>query len=332
MEIFSFSHLTLMQYTGGGIIPEDPDPQGKKVRRMNRLELRARSIYPEISHSEQLAAEYFVKNQEHIFQHPLSVLAKLSGTSQGAWVRFCKSMGYSGMKELKKAFFDEINRVTDEDGITQRPFLDVQDFSSIEEIAEVVGSSCMEAIRMTRRLFDAQTMERAADAIIHASSVRLYGVGASGTVAADLYQKLLRMGYHVNYSPDFHVAFTYLITASRQDVAVLVSNSGETPEILTAADLLRKGGATVIGITKHMPNSLIAKCDYVLYMDSPEVVDRSGAVSSRVAQMLLTDILFITIANRDYARISVNLSRGNSVMKAAAEKRRRSRTPPAPVE
>lgn len=296
---------------------------------MNRIELRARSVYPEISHSEQLAADYFIQNQEDIFQHPLSVLAQLSGTSQGAWVRFCKSMGYSGMKELKKAFFDEIRKGVGADGISSRPFMDVQNFSSVEDIAEVVSSSCMEAIRMTHRLFDGDVMSQAADALIRADAVRLYGIGASGTVAADLYQKLLRMGYHVNYSADFHVAFTYLVTATEKDAAVLISNSGETPEILTAADLLKKNGATIIGITQHAPNALIAKCDHVLYMDSPEVSDRSGAVSSRVAQMLLTDILFTTVANRDYDRISSNLQRGNFLMKAAAEKRRKTSILPA---
>lgn len=289
---------------------------------MNRIELRARSIYPAISRSEQLAADYFIQNQEKIFQHSLSVLAEQSGTSQGAWVRFCKSMGYSGMKELKKAFFDEIQKSTAVDGKTSRPFMDIQDFSSVTDIAELVSAECIEAIRMTRGLFDAEVMERAADTIIRAGSVRLYGVGASGTVAMDLYQKLLRVGYRVDYAADFHVALTYMITATDKDAAVLISNSGETPEILMAADILQKNGVSVIGITKHTPNSLIAKCSHVLYMDSPEVSDRSGAISSRAAQMLLSDILFTTVASRDYARVAVNLQKSNFVMRTTSEKRR----------
>ena len=289
---------------------------------MNRIELRARSIYPAISRSEQLAADYFIQNQEKIFQHPLSVLAEQSGTSQGAWVRFCKSMGYSGMKELKKAFFDEIQKSTAVDGKTSRPFMDIQDFASVTDIAELVSAECIEAIRMTRGLFDAEVMELAADTIIRAGSVRLYGVGASGTVAMDLYQKLLRVGYRVDCAADFHVALTYMITATDKDAAVLISNSGETPEILMAADILQKNGVSVIGITKHTPNSLIAKCSHVLYMDSPEVSDRSGAISSRAAQMLLSDILFTAVASRDYARVAVNLQKSNFVMRTTSEKRR----------
>lgn len=73
---------------------------------MTTIELKAQSIYPEISRSEQLAADYFIKNKEDIFKYPLAALAERSGTSQGAWVRFCKSMGYDGLKGLKKALFN----------------------------------------------------------------------------------------------------------------------------------------------------------------------------------------------------------------------------------
>lgn len=290
---------------------------------MNRIELRARSIYPSISHSEQKAADYFIQNQEHIFQHPLSVLAQLSDTSQGAWVRFCKSMGYSGMKELKKAFFDELRRSTEADGITSLPFRDIRDLNSVTEVADLVSSSCIEAIRMTRRLFDPQTMEAAADALIHAKSVRLFGEGASGIVAGDLYQKLLRLGYSTFFAPDFHVALTYLITSGPGDVAVIISNSGETPEVLMAAEFLQKSGTPIIAITSNQPSALIAKCTHVLYMDSPETIQRSGAISSRAAQMLVTDMLFTAVASRDYDRVAEYLRKTNSVFKTTLEQRKK---------
>ena len=38
---------------------------------MTGIELKAKSIYPEISKSEQLAADYFMKSKEDIFKYPL---------------------------------------------------------------------------------------------------------------------------------------------------------------------------------------------------------------------------------------------------------------------
>lgn len=287
---------------------------------MTALELKAKSIYPEISKSEQLAADYFIRNKDHIFKYPLASLAKMSGTSQGAWVRFCKSMGYDGLKGLKKALFDETSKSTAAVKKPEIRFTDVQDFASVSSIAENVCNSCIEAIHMTHRLFDEEIMEKAAQCIIRARSVKLFGISASGLVASDFCQKLLRIGYNVDYASDYHVALTYAATSTAQDAALLFSNSGETPEILQAADILKGNGTTVIGITKHTLNPLAQKCDYVLYMDSPEIYKRSGATSSRIAQLFLSDILFTTIANHDYANIEDNLEKSYSIIKTSAQK------------
>ncbi|MCI8401927.1 MAG: MurR/RpiR family transcriptional regulator [Lachnospiraceae bacterium] len=269
----------------------------------------------------------FIQNQEHVFQHPLALLAEMSGTSQGAWIRFCKSMGYSGMKDLKKALFDETSRSADDSGQAPVRFTDVQDFSSVSAIAENVCASCIEAIRMTHLLFDETVMTQAADSIIRSDSVKLYGIGASGLIAQDLYQKLLRIGCHTDFTPDFHVAMTYIATSTPNDTAVLISHSGETPEVLHAAEFLRKNGTPIIGITKNAPSSLAAIADYILFMDSPEVHSRSGAISSRAAQFLLSDILFTTVANRNYANIEGHLESTYAIFPSSPHKQRRDHLP-----
>ena len=55
---------------------------------MATIELEVKKIYPDISKSEQRAADFFLNNKEAIFHYPLATLAKMSKTSQGAWVRF----------------------------------------------------------------------------------------------------------------------------------------------------------------------------------------------------------------------------------------------------
>lgn len=287
---------------------------------MTTIELKAQSIYSEISKSEQLAADYFIKNKEDIFKYPLASLANRSGTSQGAWVRFCKSMGYDGLKSLKKALFDETTKSNAKERSTKVLFTDVQDFASVAAIADSIHNNYIASIDMTYQLFDEEVMECAARCIIRARAVRLFGIGASGLVACDLYQKLLRIGYNVSFDTDYHVAFTYATTSTSEDAALLFSNSGETSEILSVADILKKNNTTVIGITKHTSNSLTRKCDYVLSMNSLEINKRSGATSSRIAQLFLSDILFTAIANQDYANVESNLEKSYSLHTANFKK------------
>lgn len=69
-------------------------------------------------------------------------------------------------------------------------------------MAEAVKTSSICAIEDTIKLLDSASVEKAASSIIHADTVRLFGVGASGLVAQDLYYKLIRVGKSVVFAQD----------------------------------------------------------------------------------------------------------------------------------
>ena len=72
----------------------------------------------------------------------------MSKTSQGAWVRFCKSLGYDGMKSLKNALFNEINNAKEEADENAIEFSDSLDMIfGIETIYCVKDKDIIENIR-----------------------------------------------------------------------------------------------------------------------------------------------------------------------------------------
>ena len=103
----------------------------------------------------------------------------MSKTSQGACVRFCKSLGYDGMKSLKNALFNEINNAKEEADENAIEFSDIHECSSISAIAKNVCNSSASAIHMTYQLLDESLEEKVAELVIHARSIRLFGLGAS---------------------------------------------------------------------------------------------------------------------------------------------------------
>ncbi|MFR5782440.1 MAG: MurR/RpiR family transcriptional regulator [Oscillospiraceae bacterium] len=72
---------------------------------MTDIEIKTRSIYDELSPAEQKVAWYFLQNLGSVFDDPIAVLAEKSGVSQVMWVRFCKALGFSGLKDMKKTCF-----------------------------------------------------------------------------------------------------------------------------------------------------------------------------------------------------------------------------------
>lgn len=275
---------------------------------MTNIEVKVKSIFDQLSNAERNAAQYFLNNANSIFDKPIAVLAKESQTTQAAWVRFCKSLGFKGLKELKKSFFVQIQMPASENTYENYTvYSDINGYKSVEEISTNVMQSGICAITDTVKLIDSATMEKAAKSIMKAHSVKLFGVSASALVAEDFYYKLLRIGKNACFSKDSHVQLTYAANISPADAAVIISHSGATAEIIEILDTVKKRGAVGIAVTRFSKKNYLNNADIILYSSAPEIYRRSGAMSSRIAQLTVIDVLFSTIAHQNYRAIEKNL-------------------------
>jgi DNA-binding MurR/RpiR family transcriptional regulator len=275
---------------------------------MTDIEIKTRSIYDQLSPAEQKVAWYFLQNLGSVFDDPIAVLAEKSGVSQVMWVRFCKALGFSGLKDMKKNLFFQLSQQRTESAAPSMDFLDTRTYSSVEGIINGVEAGSLEALRSTAQILDAGLIEEVAARMTDADTVRLFGVGASGLVANDLYYKLLRIDMNTVFCTDLHVQLTYITAAKPGDVAIFFSNSGNTTEILELARAARERGACTVAVTKYGPNQLAELADYVLPISSPELQFRSGATSSRLAALFVVDVLFTTLCNKNYQTVAKPLA------------------------
>ncbi len=272
---------------------------------MSLMEERIKGVYDSLPLKEKRVAEYCLKNQDDIFKYSIAELARRSGTSQVAWVRFSKSLGYSGMKELKTKFYNEVKTSLEnaDKGGPKIEFKDVDQYTSLQAIADNICATSLQAVQTTYRLFDTPTFNDVVDKIVGARQIQIFGIGASLLAAYDLYCKFQRISYHVIFNEDYHNS---LMTASQlciQDVAIFICDSGHTNSILQLHKIAKDKGATTVAITKLGNNQLSKSADYVLFTTSPEIDKKSGVTSSRFAQLYLVDTLYTAVANRDYKNI-----------------------------
>ncbi len=275
---------------------------------MTDIEIKTRSIYDELSPAEQKVAWYFLQNLGSVFDDPIAVLAEKSGVSQVMWVRFCKALGFSGLKDMKKNLFFQLSQQRTEAAAPSMDFLDTRTYSSVEGIISGVEAGALEAVRSTAQILVPAVLEEVAAKVSKADTVRLFGVGASGLVANDLYYKLLRIDMNAVFCTDLHVQLTYITAAKPGDVAIFFSNSGNTTEILELARAARERGACVVAVTKYGQNQLSELADFVLPTSSPELQFRSGATSSRLAALFVVDVLFTTLCNKNYETVAKPLA------------------------
>ena len=276
---------------------------------MTDIEIRTRSRYDALSPAEQKVARYFLQNLSSVFDDPIASLAEKSGVSQVVWVRFCKSLGFSGLKEMKKNLVSQLRQAREETAVpSSMDFLDTRIYAGTEDIIRGIEAGTVDAVRSTAKIQDPAVLEAVAARIAAAQSVRLFGMGASGLVAEDLYYKLLRIDLRAIFCTDAHVQLTYITSIKPGDVAVFFSNSGRTTEVLELARAASERSACIVAVTKYGSNPLAELADYVLPTSSPELEFRSGAMSSRIAALLVVDMLFTTLCNKNYETVSKPLS------------------------
>lgn len=275
---------------------------------MTGIEIRTRDILETLCPSEKKVAAYFLSHIDDVFHMPIASLAKAAGVSQVSWVRFSKTLGFYGLKDLKKQLFTELNAQKDPKPIAQEAlYADISGHSNVEQMIDTVRNGSIQAIEDTMRLIDPEQIKEVAGKIIKADSVKLFGVGASALVAEDLYNKLLRIGMNVVNCRDFHIQLTYAANMTQRDVGIYFSHSGRTKEIIELIEIARKTGATLISVTQYGRLPIVSLVDYALYTSCPEVYRRSGAMSSRISQLILIDVLYTAVAHLDYHRAKVRL-------------------------
>ncbi len=272
---------------------------------MNIVREKRKSHYDTLPASERLVADYVLENKDALFQHPIKELATLSGTTQAAWTRFAQAIGYTGLKDLKNAYYAEANTTleqTDKGG-PKIAFKDVNEYTSLQSIADNICATSVQAVQTTYRLFDAGTFSETVSDIVKAKQIQVFGVGTASVAAYDLYCKLLRIHYNVVFNHDHHMNLMTVSQIGPDDVAIFFSDNAKNTEIMQLFSIAKERKAVTIAVTKLGNNALTTGCDHVLFATSPEIDKKSGITSSRFAQLFIVDTLYTAIANRDYENI-----------------------------
>ena len=258
---------------------------------------------------EQQVATFILDYPEEVINMSINDLAESCGVSVSSVVRLCKSIGYSGYKELCRMLSADL-LMNQQESVT---YEDVRPGDSIEAIMRSVCLADMKAIESTMSLIDTAELERAVDLISKARRVDFYGVGTSGYVAMDARNKFLRINKVSMPSADSHDQILCAATLKPEDVAVAISYTGDTKDILETVGIIKRTGAALISITRYNKNPLAQQSDLQLYTASPETMVRSGAMGSRIALLAVVDILYTCTASRNYEAVKNSLDKSRLI-------------------
>jgi DNA-binding MurR/RpiR family transcriptional regulator len=259
-----------------------------------------RALLPSLSPAERRVAQAVLDDSAGASSLTISELATRADTSETTVIRFCRALGFSGYPELRLTLAKEAGRA--ESGAAGRRVVgsDIGPGDELSEVVDKISFADARAVEETAAQLDVSVLETVVDAIVGASRVDVYGVGASAFVAMDFQQKLHRIG-RVSFAwSDVHIALTSAALLNAGDVAVGISHTGMTTDTVDALTVAREHGATTVAITNFPRSPITSVADHVLTTAARETTFRSGAMSSRIAQLTVVDCVFVGVAQRTY--------------------------------
>lgn len=266
-------------------------------------------MLPLLPPSERKIASYILENPHEAVSLTASELGKKSLTSGAAVVRLCKSLNLKGFQDLKIRIAGDLQK-TQHQGLR-----DIEPNESPVSIIEKMTANSMETIRETAELLNIEELTKAMEAIRNAGHVHFFGVGASSIIAADAQQKFIRINKQATAFTDHHMAATTLANSKESDVLVGISFSGETLEVAKLLELANERNMTTISLTKYGTSPVSEQADIKLFTSATkEPTFRSGATSSRIAQLQVIDILFMCVASKQYEETITSIDETRAVI------------------
>jgi DNA-binding MurR/RpiR family transcriptional regulator len=241
--------------------------------------------------SERKVATLVLENPNYVVDSTMAAVADAAEVSEPTVMRFTTSLGFSGFQQFKI----QLARTLALGLPATLSFVSEGDTNA--DISQKIFDQTISSLDRTRRSLDIEQISKAAEAILHARSVLFAGLGASGIVAHDAQQKAVLFGVPCSAPEDVHQQFMEASMASPDTVVVVISNVGRTKSILDVAKAARSNGATVIAISRG-ESPITAECDIPLIVKTFEDTDQYTPTVSRLAHLVVIDILATVVSIR----------------------------------
>ena len=265
--------------------------------------IRVRGALPSLRPAEQRVAEAVLADPAGVSERSITALARLCRTSETTVLRFCRALGLAGYPELRIALARAAQGEENDRASRVTPDSPISETDSMAEMVAKIAYADQRSIADTGAAVDVAALQAAVDALVGARRVDVYGVGASALVGQELSSRLHRLGRReLGLGGPVRARSPRRRVSRPGDVAVGISHTGTTIDVLDALRVARGRGATTIGITNFDRAPIVGHSDVVLTTAARETTFRTGAMSSRVSQLVLVDCLFTGVAMRSYDR------------------------------
>lgn len=261
---------------------------------MKSIFLNIRSKYTEMGPSERRIADLLIADPNSILPLSITEFSKRANCGNATLVRFSRRLGLSGYQELKIAIAQEMSTLSaPEDQIMPTDTCYAMFTKRLRDVQRT--------LQKTRFALNPDAMDLAAKKIMTAKRIVIFGLGNSAAIAHDAQHKFLRVGLDASACSDNHLQTIIASHLSADCVAIGISHSGRSTDIVDALRIARICNATTICVTNQDSSPITEVSDICLFTQSDETQHSILGMSSRIAQLTIFDAIYTYIvANSDF--------------------------------
>lgn len=275
------------------------------------LLLRINNKYASLTKATRRIADYLLTNYEEALYLNISEFAEKCHVSESTITKFIKTIGYKSYRDLKISLARNTTQTTEQDIIYWELSLN----DKPKDICRKVFNNDIDALQNTLRILDSDMLDKAAEMILKARDVVFYGIGSAVIALNNASLRFYRLGIRVFTYNDPHEQIVSASLLNSGDVAIGISNSGRSPEVVKALRIAKGSGAKTICITNYDKSPITEFADIKLFTSSKDSEEINESLQSRIAEIALIDALYICVASKMKKRALENLYKTNHVLK-----------------
>lgn len=237
--------------------------------------------YSSMSQTNRKIAQFVLDYPHKMVQMDLTEFAEATKTSRSSVIRFCKTLGLSGYRELQQKYLEQQPLFTKEHGNLEWCF-----------------EASQAAILQTFRAIDLIEFQEVVQRLANANQIIWYGLGESGFQAEIANHKCRYLGIN-SYSCQDESSFIGISSFMKDsDVLILISQSGEGHYFRRPLEIAKALGVYTVVITSKPVSWLAQRADVCLFAYSRAAIHQNWLAVIKAGFEAITSTLILQIAEQ----------------------------------
>lgn len=234
-----------------------------------------KSIYNNLSESEQRVVEYLDSNQKNLNNTSITMIANKTFTSPSTVSRAINKLGYTGgIAQLRYELSEKSNREDTE-------------VAHIRNVNKVLAKSYRESIQTIENIVVTDVL-KVTQYIKSSNRIVILALGTSAMIARIFQEQLVILGYAPILIDDTVWMKKANLKMTSKDLVIVLTQQSTENALYQAASRAKHRGAKLVTCTCKKGTNLSIISDTVIYGHSEEIVMGYMSHSSRIPLMIIT--------------------------------------------